>query len=261
MKKVLILSISTGQGHHAVGKTLKKKYEAEGHEVRFLDAYEYVWPALAAVLSKGYIATTKYLPTVMARTAYDLMLKKDTPSKKLMPISLINAGLARRLRRYIKIYDPDLIICTHVLAAMLAERLKFKKSLRAITCGIVTDFTVHPLWQNVPELDFFVTPSELLNFQMEKKGIKKEKIFSFGLPVKEEFVPSIDKSIAREKLNLSKRLNTVLIMGGSMGHGNLVYILDRIDGMGMPLQGMVVCGNNKKIFNELKRKNLRKNFK
>ena len=41
-------------------------------------------------------------------------------------------------------------------------------------------------------------------------------------------------------------MRTILLMGGSMGYADHVKILEKLTGIGLPLQLLVVCGNNTK---------------
>jgi processive 1,2-diacylglycerol beta-glucosyltransferase len=260
--KALILSISTGQGHHAVGHSLEGELKKRGIETSFIDAYEYASPALAKVISKGYLASTKYVPTIVASKVYDLTQRKNTPSSKASPVKWINYALARELQKYVTLFNPDIIISTHVLSAMLSEVIIGRERTGAVTCGIVTDFTAHPMWQNARSLDCIITPSVLLEYQMLKKGIKEEKLFALGIPLKPVFseVPAV-KAEARRKIGLDSEMHTILIMGGSMGHGKIAAAIQRIDRLKLPLQVIAVCGNNQRLFKRINGRKYKKTVK
>ena len=51
----------------------------------------------------------------------------------------------------------------------------------APTVGIITDYTLHPYWEEVPRVEYIVTASELLTHRALKKGIAASRILPFGI--------------------------------------------------------------------------------
>ena len=250
--KALILSVSTGQGHHATGKAIEDYFESMGVECEMLDAYGYVEPLLQGLLSKGYLITTKYIPRISSK-AYDWIVKKTEPSPGYSPLRITHTFIAEELQEHLEQSQPDVVVCTHVLSSIMMSILKERGQYKGIAVGVVTDFTVHPLWEETGWIDYYVTPSMLLEYQMRKKGLSAEKILPFGIPIRPEFSEKRDKKEARELLGLEQEKNTLLLMGGSMGYGKLDKKLLEIDQLGMDLQIMVVCGNNKKMYRKIVR--------
>ncbi len=257
--KALILSISTGQGHHATGEAIQNVFESKGIKCRTIDAYEYIEPRLSKLVSKGYSVGTSQFPGLSSR-AYNIAVKKNKPSKKMSVTQATTTVFAWDLKKFIQLYDPNIIVCTHVLSSMLVSTMKTKDWTEALTVGVVTDFTVHPMWQDASELDYFVLPNELLEFQMIRKGISPEKLLPIGIPIKPEFSERSDRKEARRKLDLDENLPTVLLMSGSMGYGKMDKSIAMLDKMDIDFQTMVVCGNNKDMYNKIKSKNLKKRF-
>ena len=257
--KALILSISTGQGHHATAEAIQNVFESKGVKCRTIDAYEYIEPRLSKLVSKGYTIGTSQIPKISSKI-YNLAVKKNKPSKKVSVTNATTTVMAWDLKKFIQLYDPQVIICTHVLSSMLVSTMKTKEWTDAQTVGIVTDFTVHPLWQDAAGLDYFVLPNELLEFQMSKKGIDTSKLLPLGIPIKPEFSQRGDRKEAREKLGLDLELPTILLMSGSMGFGRIDKSIAMLDKMDLDFQTMVVCGNNKDMYNKIKNKKLQKRF-
>lgn len=248
--KALILSISTGQGHHATGQAVSACFESLGVACETLDAYEYVEPLLKGLVSKGYLISTKYIPKIAAK-AYDLVVKKSKPMPDYSVGKMTNTFMAQELLGYLRDYKPDVVVCTHVLSAAMMSVLKERGEWTGIVAGIVTDFTLHPLWEEAAYIDYYVTPSELLEYQMRHKGLNIDKMIPFGIPIKPEFSTSMDRAEARRSLNLSENKPTILLMSGSMGYGKIDKSLKKIDELPMNFQIMVVCGNNKKMYKKI----------
>lgn len=245
--KILILSITAGQGHHQTGKAIGKYFESRGHSAIQLDCYEYLSPLLKEAVSGGYLVSTKYSPALYGKV-YDFAEEYEEIDFSNKIVMGTNHILYRKLKKYILELNPDAIICTHVFAAILMTYVK-RKGIAIPSFGIITDFRLHPYWENT-KLDYYVTANEFLEYSVTKKDIPKEKILPFGIPITENFETNLSKTDARKKLKLHDE-KTVLIMGGSMGYGNIIKTLVKIDSLDMPLQIITVCGNNKRLYNEI----------
>ncbi|MDR1245722.1 MAG: glycosyltransferase [Clostridiales Family XIII bacterium] len=258
--KALILSISTGQGHHAVGAAIANTFESMGVSCTTMDAYEYVDPKLSKLLSKGYLISAAHAPRWLSSRAYNALVKKTSPSGKLSVQQLTSRYFAWDLNKFVQKDKPDIIVCTHVLSSIIVSVMRAHAWTDAITAGVVTDFTVHPLWEETRDIDYYVTPSELLDFQMARKGLDICKILPFGIPIKPQFSRKTDCDEARRSLGLDAGLPTVLLISGSMGHGGIDVSTERLDALSLDMQIMVVCGNNKEMYRKLKRKKFKKRF-
>lgn len=257
--KTLILSISTGQGHHATGQAIENALKKRGIDCETLDAYEYIEPILSHLVSKGYLLSTAYAKRISSKL-YDLVVKKNKPLKKYSVPKITNTVWARDLRTYIEETKPDVIICTHVLSAILVNIMRERQWVDAVTVGVVTDFTLHPLWEEARLIDYYVTPTDLLEFQMAKKGLEISKMLPIGIPINPKFSEKIDRLEARTRLGLDLHKHTILLMSGSMGYGKIDESIERLDRLDFDFQVIVVCGNNKKMYKKVKDLTTKKRF-
>ena len=249
--KVLVMSVSTGQGHHQAAKATVAALEARGAECAVLDVYEYISPVYSDSLSKGYLLSTKVSPREYGRM-YRQAEKNGTFTNPFSLGKLVNVILSRKLTDYLAAFKPDVIVCTHVLSAHLVTVLRRKGYVtRVKAVGIVTDFTLHPFWEDT-EIDYYVTPSHLMNLQLEKRGVPLEKVLPIGIPIGEQFSEKIPKEEARAKLGI-KNKDTVLVMSGSMGYGNLSKMIEEIDCIPLDVQVLCVCGNNRRAKRKIDR--------
>ena len=60
--KVLILSITAGQGHHACGAAISDYLKSKGVQCRMLDCLSYINKLLGESVSQGYLLSTQYSP-------------------------------------------------------------------------------------------------------------------------------------------------------------------------------------------------------
>ena len=240
--KVLLLSVSTGQGHHQTAMAAMDSLRVRGVDCEMLDIYEYISPRLSESIAKGYLISTQFSPFVYGKL-YRLAEKKEKSDTKFSIARLTNEILSHKLTSYIDNYDPDVIVCTHVLSGHLVTHMRDKGRLQNTKLvGIVTDFAIHPFWEDTV-LDYYITASHLLNNQLKKKQIPLEKVMPLGIPVAEKFSSRTDRAAARAALGLEDKM-TVLLMSGSMGYGNMVKVIKQIDQLDMDFQIISVCGHN-----------------
>ena len=238
--KVLILSVTAGYGHHATAQAIGDMLKNKGAEVDTLDVYAYISNLIKTTIDKGYLFSSKHMQTLY-RLVYQLTENNGASYFSSAPsiINIINALGATKFAR---------VICTHVFAAQMVDELKKRKKLADImTIGIVTDYTLHPYWEDVPRVQYIVTASELLTYRCVQRGVPRERILPFGIPVHPKFNLRLDRRAAAEELGIDPDMHTILLMGGSMGHAEHVKTIEKIVQIGMPFQMLVVCGNNKKM--------------
>lgn len=251
--KVLLFTVTAGQGHNQAAKSLCEYLGAAGIENSYLDVFEYINPVLKEALSHGYIMSTKRFSTLYGKF-YRLAECGGNRERRMNKI--VNHIMARKLLGYIESLSPDVIVCTHVFAALLVSALKHKISPKIKTMGIVTDFTIHPYWEDT-DIDYYITASELLTHQAKKRGIPKEKLLPIGIPIKPKFAEKMGKKEARELLGLEDK-KTVLVMSGSMGYGKVEKIIDELDDIALDFQIISICGFNEKLKKNIDRKRLNK---
>lgn len=242
--KFLIMSVRAGYGHHSTGKALIEYFTNAGHECEMLDIFDYINPLLGNSIQDGYLLSTKYLSTYYGRI-YGKLTEKDEPYNKHSITALLSNVVSKKLRQFVYEFGPDAIIGTHSYAGVVMTILKKNKVISCPTIGIVTDYTVHPFWESTV-LDYYVTPDELLSWQMQKKGIDKNKLLPTGIPIRPQFSVKLAKEEARKQLGI-KNKETILLMMGSMGYGDVSDAVQILDDFAVDFQVLCVCGSNEKL--------------
>lgn len=253
--RVLILTVTAGHGHNQAAAVIMNHLKELNIDCEVLDTYEYINPILSESVAKGYLISTKFTPAVYGRL-YNLAEKRDKGDKKLSLSSLISAIFSKKLTGFLYEYDPDVIVCTHIFAAQIISYMQNKGDLRAKTIGIVTDFTIHPFWEDT-NLDCYVIANELLIHQAAKKGISINKIAPIGIPIHTKFSKKMNVSEARELLGVEDK-TTIFVMSGSMGYGKVEKVIQEIDSLDLDLQIISVCGNNKSLKKKIDEMDIRK---
>lgn len=242
--RVLILTVTAGQGHNQVAKSTAEYLEKQGAATLCMDALEYITPVLKELVSQGYLMSTKRMPKIYGK-AYRLAEKRDLEGKDSKFIKISNTILSGKLVRFVEEYMPDVVICTHVFAALLINYLSDKIDENIKTVGIITDFAIHPYWEDTT-MDYYVTANELLQNQAKKRGIPEKKLVPTGIPIHPKFASRLSAEEARSRLGIANK-KTVLVMSGSMGYGKVEKMVKVLDSSDMDFQIISVCGNNEHL--------------
>ena len=256
--KALILSITAGSGHNIAARAIKEHLEDLGATVEIKDTYKDFTHGMSTTIDKGYLLSTKYAPKLWG-TAYSIAEDRTDLETDAKFGTWGKILVYRKLKKYITEQKFDVIIATHTAPAGFMTILKEDNVTDATMYGVITDFTIHPFWEET-ELDYYVTASKQLDNMMAKKGISKSKILPFGIPVSKKFETSTPKETAREILGLKNKY-TVFVIAGSMGFGTVKKHIRNISALSEDFQIVAVCGSNKKLRDDLTEMKINKDMK
>ena len=248
--RVLVLSVTAGGGHNSTANAIKTCFDGQGIECRVLDTFEHTNKLLSRALSEGYLFITSKAKLAFEE-GYRLAERRKRTADEKSQTRLNGRLLSRKLRRYLVIYDPDVIIYTHIFAGVILDVIKAEHGLRAKTVGILTDFVFHPYWEETVHLDYVVTACDQLLCQAKKKGFSDKQILPMGIPIHPKFAKQADAAEVRRSLGLDPDRTTLLLMGGSMGYGNITETVEQLYSVEQDFQLIVVCGSNEKAKAEL----------
>ena len=252
MDKVLILTSSTGEGHNQAANSLKDIFEEKGHHVLKIDFLKQNSRILSSFIINGYDFCASKFPKV-----YGLVYKicNIQPINKFSRILFFN--IYKKLKSIINDFNPTIIVSTHPLAISLLGKLK-SDGFDIPTAVIVTDFKAHYSYID-KNIDMYLTASNYTKDTLIEKGISKDKIFPYGIPVRNCF----KESIPEIQLIRDVEFFNILLMGGSMGLNNISDVLKELLCNSNKLRITVVCGNNSRLKNDLllKYKSVNKNKK
>ena len=245
--RVLILSCNTGEGHNSSAKAIKTYMDCVGLDSKIEDTLAIASPAVSARVSKAY----NY--SIRGRLFYNLYNIGDFVSNHLTrvksPVYYVNRLYADKLYQYICRYNCDAIVAVHLFAAEALTALKRDYKLSVPTLFVMTDYTCIPFIGET-ELDMYAIPHKDLISKFESGGIPKEKLIATGIPV-DSSVASISKPEARNIANLALNWSDnssgrwFLIMGGSMGFGNMERLLTELCQKSTTTDRIIcICGRN-----------------
>ena len=249
--KVLILSCKTGGGHDAAGFAMKEALEAEGHEAVMFDYLTLAGQKVSQTVGDVYVNTVKNMPHVFG-AVYKLGMIISRMTKK-SPVYYVNARMGKYLQKYLEEEKFDALLMPHLYPSETLTYMKRQGVELPFMVAIMTDYTCIPFWEET-RCDYYVVPHKDVAEKCRRRGIPEEKLLPVGIPVSEKFIKSADKGKVREHLKLPQDKRLYLLMGGSMGAGDLEKLTIHLGKHIEDTDGIVViCGNNKKIFQKMKK--------
>lgn len=246
MKKLLILTASTGEGHNQAAKTIDNEFTQKGYECHRVDMFKSTHKSMDVLMADGYRILASNLPK-MYGTLYrqcDTALFNSLIARRVLKVTEM------RLHKIIHRLNPDLIIATHPFAVPVMGNMKAKGRCAQPFIQVVTDFKAHYAYVD-PHVDAYITASEYTKNGLIMRGISESRIFAYGIPVKQDFLNRPDSEPS--PLGTSDRFE-LLIMGGSMGLKPIRHVVRAVAENPRNIHMTVVCGNNRILKASLERR-------
>lgn len=252
--KIFIVYACAGAGHLKAAEALYDclKEKRPEFKLELVDILESANPLLRFLYRDGYSFLVRYLTFLW----YFLFAVTGTSlSRRLFrkPLLWINRLFTGNFIEELTRENPDCILSTHFLTSEIAAFLKRSGKISSKLITVITDFGVHPYWVS-GGTDLYVVASDATRDLLLKEGVEEEKIRDFGIPVANKFLAGYDRNSLAQELGIDNRQFCVLLMTGSFGIGPLEDISACLSRY---VQVLVVCANNRRLFNRLKTKNLK----
>lgn len=244
--KALIFTITAGEGHNVTAAAIKDELTARGAECVTMDMYGATNRLVHLLSAHGYLFVTRRLNRLHG-FVYGRLEKRKSNAYKPSFTRFFYKGIAKKAKKLIDDIAPDVIVSTHTYASMILDIAKQKYGLTVKTVAIETDFTMHPCSEEALRADRLVVACEAIVPEAERKGFGGEQILPIGIPIRPRFALSHTREEAATAFGLDPHKPTLLLAGGSMGHGALFRTLKRLDRADGELQIAVICGNNKRL--------------
>ncbi len=245
--KVLLLSCSTGGGHNSCAHYIEDELKSQNIECAFYDFFDIVNEKAKDLSSKVYLKTLGNNGKMFSN--FYKIGEMYSKTKIKSPVYLVNSFYKKKLFNFITDHNYDLIITTHLFPALALTAINKDKNFKKINfIFVATDYEPCPFMEEANP-DYFVMQKGLEERFIEK-GINKDKLLNFGIPVSSNFINNA-KNI-RQEYNI-KNEKVILIMLGSMGFGNVENSINLL--LKENIKIIVVCGSNKSLYEELKKEN------
>lgn len=269
--KVLFLSSDTGGGHRASAESLGKQFQIlfPGSTFDLLDVVEKdgVPP---------YNSLVKYYKHLSAHPSQWKLVYSVSNSRafEMLADAHLKLMCERAVRRSIKSYNPDVVVCVHPLMTnvpvLSCSKISNETGKHLPIFTVVTDLgSAHCLWFANGVEKMFVGSEQVKELAKSRGKVPEEKLELVGLPIRHDFAVQAEKmgdrfSLEGETYQKKVRADlglpfvdrkTILVMGGGEGVGSLSNIVDALY-VELVTQGidaiiLVVCGRNEKLKKKL----------
>lgn len=256
MKKILIISVTAGNGHNACARGMKRELERSGEaEVKIIDLLKSYSSKLNAwVADSGYNIAVGKLPKLY--NAFYTHYRKAKPYKRYScPSQSTILTTVDGLYREIASFQPDVIYSTHFYGAIALTDLKLVYDLPCKTVVSNLDYVNSPFWEAGIGVDYFIIPSEDFIDECIEEGYRREQLIPLGLPVDERTLEVKDKSAVRKELGLEEDVFTAMVMfGGGHWSGAQKIFKDLLKALkGRKAQIILINGKNEKNYKRVQK--------
>jgi processive 1,2-diacylglycerol beta-glucosyltransferase len=270
--RILIATVTAGGGHLAAAAALDEAWRAFRPEdvVERLDLVKYLSPLHRTVHADGYVKLVQHAPEI-----WGLMFKQTDDPERARRLNrlrrLFPSNSRARFTRFLKQFQPDVVLCTHYLPletlallkandsrprrrnalAKAAARYNAKGLTPApLVVSIVTDFEAHALWMD-PCVDLYCVATEDTKARLMARGVSAEAVVATGIPISTRFSMRLDPKALRKTFGLRDDLPVLLVLCGGFGMGPLAEILVELNKVDCPFQSVVVTGRNAELRRDL----------
>lgn len=243
--------ISEVSGHHSATLAIEKAVRilSPKSEILNINAFNYTNPISEKIINRIYMSVIKSTPQI-----WDYLYDNPVVVKRLQNIkNTVHKLNSPKLKNLFDKFKPDVVLCTQAFPCGMVADFKETYNSKLPLIAVLTDFIPHSYWV-YDAVNFFITPSDDVSVRLMKKGVPAEKIKSLGIPFDPKFNEQLDREKLFQKFKINSKITTLLIMGGGQGLGPIKTIIKSLEKVKSPLQLIIVCGTNKKLYKSLKKK-------
>ncbi len=245
-KNILIVSMSAGFGHIRAGDTLLDYAKENLSQVHAEHIDIFNTNSLFKDYSKFYDVISKKIPIIWS-LAYKLSDVKPI-TFIIKKIARLNIFYSRKTKNDIYQKNPDILIFT-IPPPFFSFALK--KMHPNVKIGVViTDYYAHKYYQ-FPFIDYYFVANDEVSKNLEKIGVKKEKIIISGIPVNPRFYIKEDIEKLKSEYSVNNGLSIVLCIASfKISKKDLVFLVRQLLNFN-PKINVIFIAAGKKVFYDL----------
>lgn len=247
-KKVLITYATYGSGHKTVANYIYNYLEKHSdYEVKIIDLMDY--ENIIGFLSKR--AFENNFKSNKGHVIFTLFYEFFDNKATTLPYKLIAKSVFKnkKLKEDIVSFNPDLLISTHFFGNIMMGIFNKKGLTNTKIISIITDYKSHEMWlKDEKSIDALIVSNDIVKNELIEKGLNKHKIYSYGIPILENFglTENIDKIKKKYHVNNNKK-TYLFFAGGSIGSSFSYNYLKKILEPRYDINIIFVCGKNEKL--------------
>lgn len=240
--KIIILTASTGAGHNQAAQNIAKEFLKSNNndEVEIFDFFMDTSKTANKLVTESYDVFANKFPNTYGfiYNIFNIKLVNNIFLKNLF------FKVKNRMKKKLIESNPSVIVSTHPLSVPLIMKIFEEEKISIPFVQIITDFKAHYTYID-DGVTAYITGSEYTKENLIKCGVNAEKIFVYGIPIREEF-----KIINKSE---TKTFN-ILLMGGSMGLKKMEDSVDVLLNSDLDVKITIICGNNVTLREKLVKK-------
>lgn len=179
-KKLMLLSVGYGKGHHSAAGALAEYYRLCGWETQIFDVCELAQPVWFGITQRFYDCCVRFLPWLW-RVTYDLT---DTADWRELVKSPPLKRVVNCLKQLLDTYQPDLIICTYPLFAYMLDELRAQSSVCFPYAVVVTDAReISRPWARSEAKLVIVPDADSRRMLIDRYALEENRVEVGGFPV------------------------------------------------------------------------------
>lgn len=224
VKKILLLSCGTGEGHNSAAHAIKDALHERGIECEIRDPVSFKSEGAKKRVSALYNNIIKKTPRIFG-VVYKIGGAYEK-TRLLSPVYFANGLYAKKLDEYIKAESFDAVICTHLYG--MEALTVIKKKNNTVPCfGVMTDYTCIPFMAET-KLDMYFIPAKELEKEFISRGMPAEKLVVTGIPTAPRFSERLTKAEARQRLGMPENARIYLAATGGVGCEKMLSCIESI---------------------------------
>jgi processive 1,2-diacylglycerol beta-glucosyltransferase len=253
-EKIALLYASAGHGHAKAAKAILEAIHllAPAARAEAINTLTLTPGIVGRLYEQIYYFQIRYLPYLWGAFYFAF----DQPW--LAPFTrwarrLVNGLGAGPLERFLINEQFDVIVATHFLSIEVACHLKKLGKIRPRIITVVTDYLPHRVWTGAG-VDEYIVALPVTRQGLIDRGVSAEKIHILGIPIEEKFLRPQLRGRIMERLGVKEGLFTVLVTSGGVGVDSIRKVAEGILSSTVnPLKLLVVCGTNRRMFEDLQK--------
>ena len=253
-RKILIAYANAGAGHKKAAFAIESAFREINRsdiETKVIDTLDYSTPFSKTGYPAFYLYMVNKMPYLWGLFYYLLDTRIFYRCIASYGRRLHNSLGFHGLVKFLKEYNPDIVINAHFLGSEVMANMKKKGMLKNTKLvSVVTDYMPHSFWVD-KLIDYYCVAQEDTKKNLMTRGVPEEKIRVFGIPIDRVFGIKKDRKELSAKIGIDPKKNTVLIGSGGFGVGPIKELVEGLMTAEEAQQILVICGNNQKLYNDI----------
>lgn len=251
MPRVLLLHVTVGTGHKRAAEALYKAFdELQPGKVQIEDVLDHTPRFFSRAYADAYIELSDHAALLWG---YFYNQTRDDPdvSRIINNIrKLVEGTSTTGLKKVIKAFDPDIIICTHFLPMELLANLKRHDKLSRPVYCVITDYVAHTFW-TYTELDGYFVGNAQTRAQLIERGIPASRITVSGIPIDPAIAEPKEATAMRQRHGFALDAPLITLFGGGIPAEQVRAAAMRMLQSTLAGTLVIVAGRNKTLTNAL----------